>query len=433
AKWRVARSLETLLAQVNAWAPGRSKASDGAIGDAAHASRGSDHNPWIVDSGIGVVTARDFTHDPAHGCDGNKLSELLRASRDPRIKYIIWNRRICASEAKGGQPPWAWRPYSGANPHNHHMHLSVASTKALYDSTESWALSSAAPAAPEAPAAAAATGSGDHDSAMAELNSATQALLSLTPLLERLTALQDSADPAVAARAAELLARYNQLSRADIAPQPRPADPAAAAATVKPSPPHPLPPFKSTSFADLKDRYEALYAGMAVRPEWASQVEWHRQKLLQYRPRYASTSAATGVPWWFIGIVHALEGSFNFATHLHNGDPLSARTVRHPAGRPSVWDPPNDWESSAKDALIFDNVANQADWSLARALHRFEAYNGFSYYDRGINSPYLWSFSNQYSKGKFVADHVYDANAVSKQCGAAVMLKALVGAGDVTI
>jgi lysozyme family protein len=431
--WRVAHSLDTLLKQINQWAPGRSKVSDGSIGDAAHASRSSDHNPWIVDGGVGVVTARDFTHDPAHGCDCNKLSDLLRASSDPRIKYMIWNRRICSSEAKGGQPPWAWRPYTGANPHNHHMHVSVMSTKILYDSTNSWSLSSEVPAAPARAVSQSAPGTSDHDAAMADLHAATQALLSLTPLLHRLTALQDSGDPDVTARAAELLGRYDELSRADFASQRRPAASVPKPAAVKPSPPNPLPPFKSTSFAHLKDRYEALYAGMFIRPEWASQVEWHRKKLLQYKPRYDPVAYSTGVPWWFIGIVHALEGSFNFATHLHNGDPLSERTVRHPANRPEVWNPPNDWESSATDALILDNVAHQVDWSLARTLHRLEGYNGFSYYHHFINSPYLWSFSNQYVRGKFVADHVYDENAISKQCGAAVMLRALTAAGDIAI
>lgn len=51
----------------------------------------------------------------------------------------------------------------------------------------------------------------------------------------------------------------------------------------------------------------------------------------------------------------------------------------------------------------------------------------------GINSPYLWSFSDQWTKGKFVADHKFDPNATSKQCGAAVMLRALVDAGDVRV
>src|SRR5262245_17692709 len=55
--WRVARALERMRAQINAAFPQRSKDSDGTIGDAAHASRASDHNAWIVDDGIGVVSA----------------------------------------------------------------------------------------------------------------------------------------------------------------------------------------------------------------------------------------------------------------------------------------------------------------------------------------------------------------------------------------
>ena len=68
-QWRVAQSLETLRFQLNAMAPGRSKASDGGIGDTDHQNRNSDHNPWVLDGSRGVVTARDFTHDPAGGCD----------------------------------------------------------------------------------------------------------------------------------------------------------------------------------------------------------------------------------------------------------------------------------------------------------------------------------------------------------------------------
>jgi lysozyme family protein len=69
--------------------------------------------------------------------------------------------------------------------------------------------------------------------------------------------------------------------------------------------------------------------------------------------------------------------------------------------------------------------ARQKDWSVPRALYRFESYNGWGYRGRNVNTPYLWSFSKHYSKGKFVSDGKYDPSAVSKQCGAAVMLKAL--------
>jgi GH24 family phage-related lysozyme (muramidase) len=145
--WRVAKSLDVLLSQVDRIAPERSKAADGSIGDAAHAARNSDHNPWVKDGAVGVVTARDFTHDPAGGFDAYAFAEALRAGRDDRIKYVISNRRIF-SGAGQDHPAWQWRLYSGKNPHNHHTHVSVKPVKALYDSEAPWAI--ALPAAPEA-------------------------------------------------------------------------------------------------------------------------------------------------------------------------------------------------------------------------------------------------------------------------------------------
>lgn len=139
-QWRVAKSLLALRDQVNRKAPNRDKANDGTIGDAAHASRSSDHNPWVTDGGVGVVTAIDITHDPAHGCDADAIAEAIRSSRDSRVKYVIWNRRIANPLPLDGQPPWAWRPYHGANPHNHHVHVSVKPEKSSYDSVASWAL-----------------------------------------------------------------------------------------------------------------------------------------------------------------------------------------------------------------------------------------------------------------------------------------------------
>jgi hypothetical protein len=142
--WRTARTLLGLLDQVNRRYPRRSKVSDGTIGDTAHSNRVSDHNPNIIDAGVGVVTALDITHDPAHGCDAHVLTDTLVASRDPRIKYLIWNRRIVSSVVVSGQPAWTWRPYTGANPHNHHLHLSVKADKASYDSAAPWPLPPAA-------------------------------------------------------------------------------------------------------------------------------------------------------------------------------------------------------------------------------------------------------------------------------------------------
>lgn len=131
--WRVAKSLEVLRKQIDDFAPGRNRSADGGIGDAAHASRSSDHNPHVKDGTMGVVTARDFTHDPANGVDAGKLADILRLSGDKRIKYIISNRRI----ANPGQP---WRAYTGSNPHTMHFHVSVNPSKSLYDDETPWAI-----------------------------------------------------------------------------------------------------------------------------------------------------------------------------------------------------------------------------------------------------------------------------------------------------
>lgn len=136
--WRVAKSLARLRLQVNQLATARSKASDGSIGDPSHQSRKSDHNPHIRENGVGVVSAVDITHDPGRGCDASMIATSLVESRDPRLKYIIWNRRIVASYAVGGHAAWQWRPYSGSNPHNHHVHISVSPERRLYDAERDW-------------------------------------------------------------------------------------------------------------------------------------------------------------------------------------------------------------------------------------------------------------------------------------------------------
>lgn len=133
--WRVAKSLDQLLRQANALAPFRSKQSDGSIGNAEHASRSSDHNPHVKDGSMGVVTARDYTHDPAHGFDAHKFADTLRTNRDVRLKYVISAGRIWTPAISP-----VWRPYYGANAHQQHTHVSVRPLKALYDDETPWKL-----------------------------------------------------------------------------------------------------------------------------------------------------------------------------------------------------------------------------------------------------------------------------------------------------
>jgi lysozyme family protein len=178
--------------------------------------------------------------------------------------------------------------------------------------------------------------------------------------------------------------------------------------------------------SSLKKYYIDLYNKCQINQGRQSIVAWHANFITSNRKRYENAVDGSAIPWYFAGIVHGLEASFNFLAHIHNGDyPLAKLTTHVPKGRPQPWDPPYDWERSAKDAFKLQGLWDKPHWPLELILYRLESYNGFGYHSKHINSPYLWCFSNNYKKGKFVADHQYNSNAVSQQCGGAVILKSL--------
>jgi lysozyme family protein len=195
-----------------------------------------------------------------------------------------------------------------------------------------------------------------------------------------------------------------------------------------------VPLSRARDYASLKGEYGRLFRTLQLRPQFAESAGWHLAMMRRSRDRYENVGGSTGVPWYFIAVTHALEASSNFRAHLHNGDyPLTARTRQVPAGRPLKWLPPTDWESSALDAMRLLGFTGQNDWSLERTLYRLEVYNGLGYRGLGVPTPYLWSFSNHYDRGKYVADGKFSATARSQQCGAAVMLKLLQDAGEIKL
>jgi lysozyme family protein len=213
-------------------------------------------------------------------------------------------------------------------------------------------------------------------------------------------------------------------------------DPVPEPAPIAPTEPTPELPegiSRSLKFADLEAEYAAYFATMTLREQHRESAEWHRTMMLQSRSRYETVARRTGVPWHFIAAVHGLEASFNFRAHFHNGDfPLSQRTRQVPAGRPRVWLPPSSWEDSAVDALRLMGYVGEDDWSLPRMLYRIEGFNGFGYRRMARTTPYLWSYSNHYDRGKYVADGHFDPRAKSQQCGAAVMFRVLAEDGTVS-
>ena len=186
---------------------------------------------------------------------------------------------------------------------------------------------------------------------------------------------------------------------------------------------------------ELRDEYRRLWNTMQIRPERISAVDTILKRILLSVPRYHAITQSTGVPWYLVAVIHSLEAGGNWKTHLHNGDPLTARTKQVPRGRPRTGSPPFTWEASAEDALRYDGLADWKDWSPPGLLFTLEGFNGWGYrrYHAKVLTPYLCSFSNHYDRGKYVADGVWDARAVSGQCGAAVLLRRLADRDQIKI
>ena len=147
ASWILVPCLVTLRSEFNAIAPGRDRASDGSIGDLAHAQTSSDHNP--DETGATPYEDADSTNE-VHAIDVDKdlrrpgwtmqkAVEIIvvrhRQGRDNRLQNVIYNRVIWSRS-------WGWtaRRYTGANAHTQHAHFSARYTTAQESDTRPWGL-----------------------------------------------------------------------------------------------------------------------------------------------------------------------------------------------------------------------------------------------------------------------------------------------------
>ena len=124
--WYLAPALDVLRAEVDTRWPGRSRASDGTIGDTAHQATRSDHNP----NDRGSVDAVDITAAGVH------VPTIITAvQRHPSAHYWIWQRTI-ADRDDGWKP----RAYTGTNPHDKHVHVSIRQTRTAEQDRRPWGL-----------------------------------------------------------------------------------------------------------------------------------------------------------------------------------------------------------------------------------------------------------------------------------------------------
>lgn len=182
-----------------------------------------------------------------------------------------------------------------------------------------------------------------------------------------------------------------------------------------------------TRYAAHDETYATLWDGANIKPARKTEVERIADRIIANRGIYESIEAETKVPWYWQGPVHYRESSLNFQRHLHCGDPLTARTVHVPKGRPKTGTPPFTFKESAVDALTMDghklNLVPR--WSVERCLYEHERYNGFGYMRKGINSAYVFGATTKQMAGKYVADGKWNASVMDTQLGTAAIMKAI--------
>lgn len=183
----------------------------------------------------------------------------------------------------------------------------------------------------------------------------------------------------------------------------------------------------------LRKEYIQLFQTCRVRSDSVNLVTNSAQRIAANKDRYARIGDPLGVPWYVVGIIHYRECGLDFSAHLHNGDPLTARTKNEPKGRPVTGAPTFSFEESATDALKNDGTSRNTDWSLPGTLYKLESYNGFGYrqFHPQVLSPYLWGKSNHYLQGGYPKDKVWSDTYVNKQLGSAVLLRRLAELGFV--
>jgi lysozyme family protein len=182
------------------------------------------------------------------------------------------------------------------------------------------------------------------------------------------------------------------------------------------------PPNKSTSYPRIKEDYEEMFKKCKVKdPETVDKII---DQIIAQQDKYKAVGIA---PWYWIGCIHRMESNQSFTKHLHNGDSLRHRTKNVPSGRPKA--APDtihgySWDFSAKDALRLKGLDKWGDWSIPGMLYQAERYNGWGYrMYKSNHSPYLWSGSQYWERGKYVKDGKYDPSATSSQIGVGVILK----------
>ena len=173
---------------------------------------------------------------------------------------------------------------------------------------------------------------------------------------------------------------------------------------------------------ELQYHYDTLWITSTINPEIRGSIYPSAKKLFLSKARYELVADIVKCPWWLVAVIHNMECSGDFNLGLHCGQRWDMVTTLAPKG----CGPFKSWEDAAVDALMMKSgTMPRGKPDMWMWLYFLEKYNGLGYlqWHSEVNSPYLWSGTCAYSKGKYGSDSKWNPDLVSKQIGCVPLIR----------
>jgi lysozyme family protein len=176
-------------------------------------------------------------------------------------------------------------------------------------------------------------------------------------------------------------------------------------------------------FEALRPEYTALLARMRITRGAAVDSVAHKLIRLIDAGHYDIGCKVTGVPVIIAAASFEREAASNFNLNPAQGAPLHQRSTIIPHNGPFV-----TWTQAQIAAYAIDGMdkVGAANWSWPLACYYMERFNGFGPRNHGRHTGYLWSGSNIYTGGKYIADGVWSASTADQQLGVIPIMKRIV-------
>lgn len=167
--------------------------------------------------------------------------------------------------------------------------------------------------------------------------------------------------------------------------------------------------------------FENMWRNTTITNE--KKVAFACKKVLEDLAMGQEAERLTGLPWALVLAISWQESTCNDMSTIANGQRWDKVTTLVPKQE----GPYGSWAEAAKHSIDDHNRNNRHIipdmlWTPSKCLFYAESWNGWAYYRRGLNSPYICTFTNFETPGRYVGDGQFDPKARGANAGVLAVL-----------